>query len=82
MFKILKFHVIHLQLCWIRAGFEAKNGYPPSRLHLSADIFDFMYGFIILKGYRGDNNFENTYEKVFGVPSLSRSNGIKFARYE
>jgi hypothetical protein len=81
MFKTLKFHILHFQLCWLRASFEAKNGYKPRQVYLSADIFDFMYTFIILNGYRGDYNFENAYEEVFGVPSLSRSNGIKFARY-
>jgi hypothetical protein len=81
-YKALKFHILHLRLCWLRAKFESKNGHKPYRLHLNGEVFDFMYIYISTYGFFENLNFEYVYEDVFGVPSLSRSNGIKFARYE
>ena len=81
IYKVVKFHLLHTRLCWMRTKFEAKNKHRPSSLHLNAEVFDFMYIYISTYGFFGDCNFEHVCEDVFGVPSLSRDNGIKFARY-
>ena len=82
LYRTLKFHFLHLKICWLRVQYESEYKCKPDRLHLAADVFDHMYVYIIKYGFQGDCNFDNIFEEVFGVASLSRSNGIKFARYE
>lgn len=78
----LKFLTFYIKICWARAAFEKKKGCKPTRLFLSGEVFDFFYVYICKNGFLGDRNFESVFDDVFGVYSLSRSNGIKFARYE
>lgn len=78
----MKFLALYLKICWMRATFERKNGCKPTRLFLSGEVFDFFYVYICKNGFLGDRNFDSVFDDVFGVYSLSRSNGIKFARYE